>query len=166
MTEPVPSPPTDADVPSPACVEAVAALHILALRRQFVAIRQIFGTDPPHRSREALWAGLEVLLAELRGERITLRDLVVRADGVLSAPTLSRVVAGLERDGLLTSEPALGEGRLKVLRPTRRAQALLGARAEAAFAEFARIVRAAEGSADGTLRANAQRGGTGEPGSQ
>jgi hypothetical protein len=155
---PLPLPQTDGtDAPSLACVEAVAALHSVALRRQFVAIRQIFGDDPPHRSREALWAGLEVLLAELRGERITLRDLVVRAEGVLSAPTLSRVVAGLERDGLLTSEQASGGGRLKVLRPTRRAQALLGARAEAAFAEFAAIVRRAESRANGAPCTNSQQ---------
>jgi hypothetical protein len=122
--------------------EAVAALHLAALRRQFDAIRKIFGNDPPHRSREALWVGLEVVLATLRGEQVALRDLVIRAEGLLSAPTLSRVVADLEREGLLTSEPAPpGQGRLKVLRPTARAMDILAARSDAAFVEFSEILR-------------------------
>src|SRR5690349_18911482 len=79
--------------------EQVVALHLAALRRQFDAVRAIFGEDPPHRSREALWVLLEVLLADLRGERIAIRDLVTRADRLVSAPTLSRIVAELERDG-------------------------------------------------------------------
>jgi hypothetical protein len=117
--------------------EAVLDLHLLALKRQFDAIRKIFGADPPHRSREALWAILEVLRADLRGERIAIRDLVVRADGLLSAPTMSRTVAELEQHGLLT---ATTEGRLKLLTPTLRADELLASRADEAFLAFADIV--------------------------
>ncbi len=120
--------------------EAVAALHLTGLRRQFEAIRAIFGQDPPHRSREALWVALEVLLAHLRSEQIAQRDLVVRADGLLSAPTLSRVVVALERQGLITSELAPGHARLKVLHPTKRALDILTARAEEAFGDFAKII--------------------------
>ncbi len=120
--------------------EAVAALHLTGLRRQFEAIRDIFGQDPPHRSREGLWVALEVLLAHLRGEQIAQRDLVVRANGLLSAPTLSRVVIALERQGLVTSELAPGHARLKVLHPTKRALDILTARAEEAFDDFAKIM--------------------------
>lgn len=123
--------------------EAVAALHLLALRRQFDAIRQVFGDDAPHRSRESIWVALEVLLAELRGQRIALRDLVTRAEGLLSAPTLSRVVTELEEMGFLLAESA-PNSRLKLLRPSARAVQILSARADAAFDEFAEIVSATE----------------------
>jgi hypothetical protein len=132
-------------VQATAVSRAVAALHLAALRRQFVAIREIFGMEPPHRAREALWVGLEVIQAELRGEQVALRDLVIRAEGLLSAPTLSRVVSELEQGGLLISELASSEqGRLKLLRPTQRARDLLTARADAAFSEFAKIIHEAE----------------------
>ncbi|MCI0755615.1 hypothetical protein [Teichococcus vastitatis] len=125
--------------------QAVAALHLAALRRQFAAIREIFGVEPPHRAREALWVGLEVIQAELCGEQVSLRDLVIRADGLLSAPTLSRVVSEMEQGGLLVSDLTSSEqGRLKLLRPTQRALDLLAARADAAFSEFAEIMRQAE----------------------
>jgi DNA-binding MarR family transcriptional regulator len=125
--------------------QAVAALHLAALRRQFAAIRDLYGADPPHRAREALWVTLEVIHADLCGERVVLRDLVARAAGLLSAPTLSRVVAELEQEGTLVSELISSEqGRLKLLRPTERALNILAARADVAFAEFAAIVRDAE----------------------
>jgi hypothetical protein len=125
--------------------QAVAALHLASKRRQFIAIRDIFGDDPPHRAREALWVGLEVIQAELRGERLALRDLVARAEGLLSAPTLSRVVSELELGGMLVSELVSSEqGRLKLLRPTARALEILAARADDAFAEFAGIVHTAQ----------------------
>ena len=125
--------------------QAVAALHLAALRRQFAAIRELYGADPPHRAREALWVALEVIQAELRGEQVALRDLVARAGGLLSAPTLSRVVMELEQEGTLVSELTSSElGRLKLLRPTARALHILAARADVAFAEFAAIVRDAE----------------------
>jgi DNA-binding MarR family transcriptional regulator len=125
--------------------QAVAALHLAALRRQFVAIREIFGEDPPHRAREALWVALEVIQAELRGEPVALRDLVALAEGLLSGPTLSRVVSELEQGGLLVSELVSSEqGRLKLLRPTPHALNILAARADAAFSEFAKIVHEAE----------------------
>lgn len=146
MTETVP--PGSPGAPGPSGrihAEAVAALHLLALRRQFDKIHQIFGEEPPHRSREVLWAALEVAYAHLSGERIGLRDLVARAEGLVSAPTLSRVVTEAERAGLLTSEPAPEHGRMKLLHPTERTLGLLAARAEAAFAQFAAIVREAEG---------------------
>ena len=131
--------------PEAAKSQAVAALHLAALRRQFAAIRDLYGEDPPHRAREALWVALEVIQAELRGEQVALRDLVVRAVGLLSAPTLSRVVAELEQEGTLVSELTSSEqGRLKLLRPTARALNILAARADVAFAEFAAIVRDAE----------------------
>src|SRR4051812_10048247 len=84
--------------------EAVLALHLIALRRQFDVIRTVFGNEPSHRAREALWAMLEITSADLHGNQIALRDLVIRAEGLLSGPTLSRVVAELERNGLLTSD--------------------------------------------------------------
>jgi DNA-binding transcriptional ArsR family regulator len=138
-------PRSDAVVQATAISQAVVALHLAALRRQFVAIREIFGVEPPHRAREALWVGLEVIQAELRGEQVAIRDLVIRAEGLLSAPTLSRVVSELEQGGLLTSELTSSEqGRLKLLRPTQRALDLLTARADAAFSEFTEIIRYAE----------------------
>ncbi|MBI0534131.1 hypothetical protein D9599_00890 [Roseomonas sp. KE2513] len=130
--------------------ETVVALHLAALRRQFAAIREIFGVEPPHRSREALWVGLEVIQAELRGESVAIRDLVIRAEGLLSAPTLSRVVSELEQGGLLVSQLISSEqGRLKLLRPTQRARDLLTARADAALSEFTGIIR--QGEAGRTL---------------
>lgn len=129
----------------PSASETVVALHLAALRRQFAAIREIFGVEPPHRAREALWVGLEVIQAELRGESVAIRDLVVRAEGLLSAPTLSRVVSELEQGGLLVSQLISSEqGRLKLLRPTQRARDLLTARADAALSEFAEILRQAD----------------------
>jgi hypothetical protein len=137
--------PDTAVVQTKAVSQAVVALHLAALRRQFVAIREIFGVEPPHRAREALWVGLEVVQAGLRGEQVALRDLVIRAEGLLSAPTLSRVVSELEQGGLLMSELTSSEqGRLKLLRPTQRALDLLAARADAALLEFAEIIRQAE----------------------
>lgn len=134
-------------VQATAVSQAVAALHLAALRRQFIAIREIFGVEPPHRAREALWVALEVIQAELRGEQVALRDLVIRAEGLLSAPTLSRVVSELEQGGMLISELTASEqGRLKLLRPTQRALDLLAARADAALMEFAEIIRQAEAS--------------------
>ncbi len=82
-----------------------------------------------------------MLFAHLWDERIALRDLVSRAEGLVSAPTLSRVVAEMERDGLLLSEAAPSEGRLRWLRPTERTLRILAGRAEAGFAEFAAILR-------------------------
>jgi DNA-binding MarR family transcriptional regulator len=130
--------------PDHLCAEAVAAVHLTALRRQFELIREFYGDAPPHRSREAFWVALEVAAAHLRGEQIALRDLAGRAKGLLSAPTLSRVVAELEERGLLTSETPPGQARLKVLHPTRRALEILTARARDAFGEFAGIMAAAE----------------------
>jgi DNA-binding MarR family transcriptional regulator len=124
--------------------KAVLALHLLALRRQFDVIRQVFGDDPPHRAREALWAMLEITSADLHQRPIALRDLVVRAEGLLSGPTLSRVVADLERSGLLASDPAPEDSRVKRLRPTARTLEILMTRAEAAFTEFADIIKEAE----------------------
>jgi hypothetical protein len=124
--------------------EAVLALHLIALRRQFDVIRQVFGDDPPHRAREALWAMLEVTSADLHGRQIALRDLVVRAEGLLSGPTLSRVVADLERSGLLVSDPAPEDSRVKRLRPTARTLEILMTRADAAFTEFAGVVKEAK----------------------
>jgi DNA-binding MarR family transcriptional regulator len=70
---------------------------------------------------------------------------VTRADGLLSAPTLSRVVVELEQHGLLVSEQTSStQGRLKLLRPTPAALHFLAARADTAFAEFAAIIREAE----------------------
>src|SRR3954454_3287871 len=111
--------------------EAVLALHLIALRRQFDVIRAVFGDDPPHRAREALWAMLEITSADLHGRPIALRDLVVRAEGLLSGPTLSRVVADLERGGLLASDPAPEDSRVKRLRPTARTLDILVTRADA-----------------------------------
>src|SRR3954462_2185428 len=113
--------------------EAVLALHRIALRRQFDVIRAVFGDDPPHRAREALWAMLEITSADLHGRQIALRDLVVRAEGLLSGPTLSRVVADLESSGLLVSDPAPEDSRVKRLRPTARTLEILMTRADAAF---------------------------------
>lgn len=124
--------------------EAVTALHLLALRRQFDVIGQVFGDNPPHRAREVLWVALEVLLAHFQGERIALRDLVERARGLLSAPTLSRVIAEMEQDSLLLSEAASGDSRVKLLRPTARTLAILAGRTEVAFAEFAQVLKEAE----------------------
>ncbi|MBX6743883.1 MAG: hypothetical protein IRY87_17750 [Acetobacteraceae bacterium] len=123
--------------------KAVAAFHLLALRRQFDAIREVFGDGPPHRSREFIWVALEVILAELQGERIALRDLVLRAEGVLSAPTLPRIVAELEVMGFLLAESA-SNSRLKLLRPSARTMRILVARADAAFGEFVGVVSEAE----------------------
>jgi hypothetical protein len=106
--------------------QAVAALHLPALRRQFIAIREIFGVEPPRRAREALWVCLEVIQAELRGEQVALRDLVIWADGLLMSK-------------LTSSE----QGCLKLLRPTERALDILAARADNALSEFAEIIRRA-----------------------
>ena len=132
---------------------AVAALHLVALRRQFDAIRQVFGDSPPHRAREALWAVLEVVVAERRGRPIAIRDLVARSGGLLSAPTLSRIVADLERDGFLAAEAA---GRRKLLRPTARTIAILAARADDAFREFGAVLGEA-------MRGSAPEGATRDP---
>ncbi len=130
-----------------AYTEAVAELHLLSLRRQFDAIHMLFGPHPPHRAREALWVGLEVVLAHLRGQPIALRDLVNSIGGLLSAPTLSRVIGDLERSGLLVSEPAPDNASVRQLRPTARALDFLAARSDAAFAEFALLVHKAERNA-------------------
>ena len=87
---------------------------------------------------------LEITSADLHGRPIALRDLVLRAEGLLSGPTLSRVVADLERAGLLVSDPAPEDSRVKLLRPTARTIEVLMTRADAAFAEFAAAVQAAE----------------------
>jgi hypothetical protein len=118
-------------------IEAVLDLHLLVLRRQFDVIQKVFGDAPPHRSRELVWAVLEVLIADLRGERIAIRDLVARAEGLLSAPTLSRTISEAEQYGLLTSTM---QGRLKLLKPTQRAHELLVLRADEAFLAFAGII--------------------------
>jgi DNA-binding MarR family transcriptional regulator len=104
----------------------------------------VFGDEPPHRAREALWALLEITSADLQGRQIALRDLVARAEGLLSGPTLSRVVAELEHSSLLVSEPAPEDSRVKRLRPTARTWGILTARADAAFLEFAGAVKRAE----------------------
>jgi hypothetical protein len=50
----------------------------------------------------------------------------------------------MESAGLLVSDAAPGEGRLKPLRPTDRKLRILTGRAEAGFAEFAATVHKAE----------------------
>ena len=87
---------------------------------------------------------LEITSADLHGRQIALRDLVVRAEGLLSGPTLSRVVADLERSGLLASDAAPEDSRVKRLRPTARTLEILMSRADAAFTEFAVTLRKAE----------------------
>ena len=146
MTEaPPPRPPEPArSHSSDARAEAVLTLHLIALRRQFDVIRTVFGDEPSHRAREALWALFEITSAAMHDQPIALRDLVVRAEGLLSGPTLSRVVAELERKGLLASDPAPEDSRVKLLRPTTRTRQILLARADAAFAEFAAVVTGAE----------------------
>ena len=72
-------------------------------------------------------------------------ELRVRgAEGLLSGPTLSRVVADLERSGLLASDAAPEDSRVKRLRPTARTLEILMTRADAAFTEFAVTVKEAE----------------------
>ena len=144
MTEATPPRPPEPAHSSDARAEAVLTLHLIALRRQFEAIRAVFGDEPPHRAREALWAVLEITSADLQGRPIALRDLVARAEGLLSGPTLSRVVAELEHSGLLVSEPAPEDSRVKRLRPTARTWDILTAGADAAFLEFAGAAKRAE----------------------
>ncbi len=62
---------------------------------------------------------------------------------MLSAPTLSRVVAELVEGGFLLAESA-ANSRLKLLRPSARTLRILTMRTDAAFDEFARIVKDAE----------------------
>src|SRR5690349_15266383 len=88
---------TQAASPGGPYAEATLAMHSLSLRRQFDGIRIFFGDKPPHRAREALWVLIEVALARLRGEPIALKDLTSKADGLISAPTLSRSIAELAR---------------------------------------------------------------------
>jgi DNA-binding MarR family transcriptional regulator len=87
---------------------------------------------------------LEITSADLHGRQIALRDLVAQAEGLLSAPTLSRVVAELEHNGLLVSDPAPEDSRVKRLRPTARTWGILTARADTAFLEFAGALGKAE----------------------
>lgn len=125
-------------------LEAATSLHLAALRRQYDAIRHMFGDAPPHRSREALWVTLEVTVAHHRGERMAFKDLVALANGLLSAPTLSRVVCDLERGGFLLSDASAQDKRLKLLRPTDRALQFIASRGTSAFEDFSAIVGDAE----------------------
>lgn len=136
-----PPPPQSADE---ILSEAVAALHLVALDRKYDVLRTVFGNSPPHRAREAFWVAAQVILAHFRGERLALRDLVLRAEGLVSGPTLSRVVAEMEQDDLLVGDTPPGAGRLRPLRPTERTLRVLAGRAQSSFAEFAAIVHQAE----------------------
>lgn len=164
-------PPPEAVPPAPADAldvkaEALAALHVFGLRRQFEVIAR-HGTPPATlvRARESVWCVLEAQLARLRGERLTQKDLLALSHGLISPASLSRALADAVEAGVLTLRPDPADARLRRVEPTESVMATLRARAEAGFAEGAAVVdrararlAALEGGGEATPAATAPPG--------
>jgi hypothetical protein len=149
------SPVLDAPPGRRARAEAIVAIHLASIRRQFAIIRQVGGSDPGPRVREGFWCVMETVLAHLRGRRMTHKLLAAEARGLISGPTLSRALDDMEARGFLRCVPAPEDARVKLILPTEVALAMLYARAEESFAEFDAIVSAARrGIAAGNGRAS------------
>jgi DNA-binding MarR family transcriptional regulator len=80
---------------------------------------------------------------------------LARAEQV-SAPTMSRLVAGLERDGLVRREPFEGDGRAVLLRATQRGTRILGEGRERRIAELVALFDDLSATELETLRAAAE----------
>jgi hypothetical protein len=143
MAERQASPVLDAPPGRRARAEAIAAIHLASIRRQFAIIRQVGGSDPGPRVREGFWCVMETVLAHLRGRRMTHKLLAAEAQGLISGPTLSRALDDMEARGFLRCVPAPEDARVKLLVPTEQALGILYARADESFAEFEAIVTAA-----------------------
>lgn len=121
--------------------EALAALHVLVLRRQFEVIAE--HPSPPGtlvRAREAVWCLLEAQLAHLRGERVTQKDLLALSRGLISPASLSRALADAVEAGALVLRPDPSDARLRRVEPTEAAMATLRARARGGFDQAAALV--------------------------
>jgi DNA-binding MarR family transcriptional regulator len=80
---------------------------------------------------------------------------LARAEQV-SAPTVSKLVAGLERDGLITREPLEGDGRAVLLRATQEGVRVLGEGRERRIAELVGLFEGLSASELETLGAAAE----------
>lgn len=126
--------------PSPS--ELAAAAHIAVLRRQFAVLTDGGRTGPVVRGQEMLWCFLEAALAQLRGERLTHKDLQAHCAGALSPATLSRALAdGVVRGYLLqTTDPE--DSRVKLIAPSEAGLRFLEAQAPEVVEELRRILLA------------------------
>jgi hypothetical protein len=134
----------EADSARRARAEAIAAMHLATIRRQFAIIRRLGGDDPGPRAREGFWCVVETVLAHLCGRRMTQKLLAAEVRGLISGPTLSRALADMEARDLIRCMPAPEDARVKLLLPTERALSILFTRADESYAEFAGIIAAAE----------------------
>lgn len=79
---------------------------------------------------EAYWILIEAVVSAQRDEFVTQKQLVATADGVFSAPTISRAVHDLVEQGFLRFGDNRQDRRSHLLVPTAAARELLGTRAE------------------------------------
>jgi DNA-binding transcriptional ArsR family regulator len=121
---------------------ALGEMYALAQRRSMVAIRVV--GQPSVRSREVTWCVAEALNAAFNGRRLTHKDLVALASGVISPATLTRALDRAEHRGLVTRRTAREDGRVVLIEPTAAAVGHLLRHAEEGYAELAAVALEAE----------------------
>jgi DNA-binding HxlR family transcriptional regulator len=121
---------------------ALGEMYALAQRRSMVAIRVV--GQPSVRSREVTWCVAEALNAAFNGRRLTHKDLVALASGVISPATLTRALDRAEHRGLVTRRTAPEDARVVLIEPTEVAVDHLLRHAEDGYAELAAVALEAE----------------------
>jgi DNA-binding MarR family transcriptional regulator len=122
--------------------EAAEGLHAAAIH----VLRRVRRVDGQTGLTAARLSALSVLVF---GEPTTVGRLA-RAEQV-SAPTMSRLVDALERDGLVTREAHERDGRLVLVRATAHGRAILEQGRERRLAELAGLLAALEPGDLGTV---------------
>jgi hypothetical protein len=109
--------------------QAVTALHVALMRRQFGAIAQLRQDPRLRRAAESVWILMEVVSAADRGETLQQKQLAAAALGVFSESTVSRAVDDLVSSGYLELRTNIADGRSPLIVPTASCQAIIGMRA-------------------------------------
>jgi DNA-binding HxlR family transcriptional regulator len=121
---------------------ALGEMYALAQRRSMVAIRVV--GQPTVRSREVTWCVAEALSAAFNGQRLTHKDLVALASGVISPATLTRALDRAEFRGLVTRRTDPNDARVVLIEPTPVAVDHLLRHAADGYAELAAVALEAE----------------------
>jgi hypothetical protein len=131
-------------------------MYALAQRRAMEAIRVV--GQPTVRSREVTWCVAEALNAAFNGRRLTHKDLVALASGVISPATLTRALDRAVFRGLVTRHPAPDDARVVLIEPTASAVDHLLRHTADGYAELAAVALEAERRL-AQLRAEAEKAG-------
>lgn len=122
---------------------ALGRLHLAAVRQRAAAMRKYPELGDTQRGAVAVWILLEALVAHLEARDLTQKDLAARANGLVSAATVSRAIGAVERQGWIAARPGLDDHRLRLLTLTPTGLALCLANTPRNWEEFHLIAEAA-----------------------